>query len=222
MGDEQVWDDQAREDLKAELRSSILGELRLGKLDHDSILQNCDEVYIEDAPETEKEEFIRFSAAELERMVAQLEAERETWPEETDCDRLDRVELALQGRGIVLWQASPCCNSCTRSEFRDRIVMIEDRDPGFLGKCRGYAYFIDQNMPESLAIDSNISVYLCYSWLSPDEAEVADDVCQEYALGIGREVCQCLHDEGFEVDWGGDPSRTIRLSLNWQRRTMLR
>jgi hypothetical protein len=221
MSDEQVWDDRARENLREQLRSSVLGELRLGKLEHESILQNCDEVYIEDAPDSEKEEFIQFSAAELERAVAQLEADRETWPEETDCDRLDRVELALQERGIMLWQATPCCDTCTRSELGERIAVIEDRDPGFRLRIRGYSFFIDQNLPESLAYNSNISVYLGYGWLSLDDTEVADEVYQRNALGIGREVCQCLRDEGFEVNWDGNLSRKIGLSLNWQRRTML-
>ncbi len=221
MSDEQVWDDKAREELRERLRSSIRGELRLGKLEHESILQNCDEVFIEDAPESEQEDFIRFSAEELEEAAGQLEAERETWPEETDCDRLDRVELALQERGIMLWQASPCCNTCTRSELGERIAVIEGREPGFRDRVRGYAFFIDQNLPESLADDSNISVYLGYGWLSQDEGEVPDEVYQQNALAIGHEVCKCLRDEGFEASWDGNLSRKIGLSLNWQRREML-
>lgn len=221
MSDEQVWDDQARDDLREQLRSSILGELRLGKRDHEEILQNCSEVYIEDAPDSEKEDFIQFAAAELERAASQLEAERETWPEETDCDRLDRVELALQERGIIFWQASPCCDTCSRAELGERMIVIEDRDTGFRDRVRGYSFFIDQNLPESLAEDSHTSVYLAYGWLSQDDTEVADEVYQKNALGIGREVCECLRDEGFEANWDGNLSRKIGLSLNWQRRTML-
>lgn len=222
MSDDQVWDDQAREDLREQLRSAILGELRLAKRNHEEILQNCDEVYIEDAPDSEKAVFNQFSSAELERAAAQLDAERETWPEETDCDRLDRVEFALQERGIMLWQASPCCDNCTLAELGERIAVIEDHDPGFHDRIRGYAFFIDQNLPESLAEDSNISVYLGYGWLSKDDGELADEVYQKNALAIGHEVCECLRDEGFAVNWDGNLSHKIGLSLNWQRREMLK
>jgi hypothetical protein len=101
------------------------------------------------------------------------------------------------------------------------MIVIDERDPSFRGRVRGYSFFIDQNLPENLAEDSNISVYLAYGWLSKDESEVADEVYQKNALGIGREVCECLRDEGFEANWDGNLSRKIGLSLNWQRRTML-
>ena len=221
MSNEQVWDDNAREDLREQLRSSIRGELRLAKRDHEEILQNCGEVYIEDAPESEKGEFNQFSAAELERAAAQLEAERHSWPEETECDRLDRVERALQEQGVMLWQASPCCDNCTRSEFGERMAVIEARDPSFRNRVRGYAFFIDQNLPESLADDSNLSIYLGYGWLSKEDGEVADEVYQKNALAIGHEVCKCLRDEEFEVNWDGNLSHKIGLSLNWQRRELL-
>ncbi|SIO58826.1 hypothetical protein SAMN05444166_5824 [Singulisphaera sp. GP187] len=221
MSDEQAWDDKSRDELREQLRSAILGELRLAKLGHEEILQNCTEVYIEDAPQSEREGFIQFSADEIERTATQLASERATWSDETDCDRLDRVENALRERGILLWQVSPCCDTCTRAELSDRIGVINERDPGFRDRARGYSFFIDQNLPESLADNSHLDVYLAYGWVSPGNSEVAPDVYQKNAIVIGREVCQYLRDEGFEVDWNGDLSRKIGITLNWQRRTML-
>jgi hypothetical protein len=139
----------------------------------------------------------------------------------TDCDRLDRVEDALRDQEILLWQVSPCCDTCTGAELPDRIDVINGRFPGFHDRVRGYAFFIDQNMPEMLAKSTELSVYLAYGWFSPDGSEVAPEVYQKHALGIAREVCEALRDEGFEANWDGDFARKIGVSLNWQRRTKL-
>jgi hypothetical protein len=222
MSGEQVWNDQTRDELREMLRSAILGELRLAKRVPEEILETCREVYIQDeCPDREVETFIRFAADELNRAAMQLASEKAGWPDETDCDRLDRVEVALRERGILLWQVSPCCDTCTLAELPDRMDVIHRHDPGFRDLIRGYGFFIDQNMPDMLADSTMLSVYLAYGWFSPDGSKVAPEVYETKALGIAREICGCLRDERFEVDWDGNLSRKIGISLNWQRRTIL-
>lgn len=221
MSDDQLWNDEARSDLRDRLRETILGELRLAKNEPASILDVCREVHIEeDSPEEEWDEFNQFAATELDRAFSHLASEQSAWPAETDCDRLDRVEATLRDRGILLWQVSPCCDTCTSGELPDRIDAIDERYPGFSARARGYAFFIEQNMPEMLADNTNISVYLGYGWISP--TEVAPEVYEKNALAVAHEVCQSLRDAGFAVDWDGDFSRKICVSLNWQRRSILK
>jgi len=220
MGQEHVWDDKAREHLRTTLRRVILGELRLAKRDHNDILEACDEIHVgHECPERERSTFRQFAADELKRAETQLASEKSAWPAVTDCDRLDRVEAALRERGILLWQVSPCCDTCTVGELPDRINVVSRRHPGF--RVRGYAFFIDQNMPDTLADSTELSVFLGYGWVSPDKSKVAEEIYEKNALGIAREVCECLRDEGLEVDWNGDFSRKIGVSINWQRRKML-
>jgi len=76
-------------------------------------------------------------------------------------------------------------------------------------------------MPDTLADSTELSVFLGYGWVSPDKSKVAEEIYEKNALGIAREVCECLRDEGLEVDWNGDFSRKIGVSINWQRRKML-
>jgi len=221
MSDDE-WNDEARNDLRATLQSIILGELRLAKRDWEEIFDTCREVYIEDeCPENELDEFLQFTGDELQRIEAQLASERAGWPTETDCDRIDRVEAALRDRGIVFWQASPCCDTCTGAELPIRIDEIEKRFPGFRERVRGYAFFIDQNLPEMLAEGTELSIYLAYGWFSPEKSENDPAAYEQHAIGIAREVCRCLRDEGFEVDWDGDLARKIGVSINWRRRTLL-
>lgn len=222
MSEKDEWNDRARDDMRATLRRFVLGELRLARCDHEAILEACRDVYLQDqCPESERDAFIRFAAEELERFEVQLASDKSAWPAETDCDRLDRVEAALRDRGILLWQVSPCCDSCTVSELPDRIDVVNGRHPGFRDRIRGYAFFIDQNMPDMLSESTELSVYLGYGWLSADQSEVAPEIYEKNALAIAREVSECLQDEGFEVDWDGKLARKIGVSVNWQRRDKL-
>ena len=222
MSEDSAWDDTMREELRESLRHRILGELRLSKSDYDEILQICREVYIDDeCPEDERESFISFAKIELDKFASKHTLDQTEWPTETDCERLDGVEARLRDQGILLWQVSPCCDTCTVSELPDRIDEIERRHPGFKNRVRGYAFFIDQNMPEMLADDTQISVYLAYGWFSADGSSVDPEAYKANALGIAREVCDCLREHGFEPNWDGSFSKKIGLSLNWQRRTSL-
>lgn len=222
MTNEQNWKDESRDELRATLRSVIVGKLRLANETYEEILEACRETYIqEECPAGEWDTFFQFASDELNLAAAALAAEKTAWPKVTDCDRLDRVETALRDRGILLWQVSPCCDNCTLSELAERIDVVDGRHPGFRDRLRGYAFFIDQNMPYFLAKGGDLSIYLGYGWFSPDGSEAAREIYEKNAIDVAQEVCQCLRDEGFEPDWNGELNRKIRISLNWQRRTML-
>lgn len=223
MSDKPTWNDEMRQYVRNYIRTKVRGEVRLAKSDHDDILQACqDACEGEECPEAEQPELMKFAKEELAQARSMLSAEQASWPAETDCDRMDRVEAALRDKGIVFWQASPCCDTCTTSELADRVVEVDERHPGFRDRLRGYAFFIDQTLPESLAESSKVSVYLAYGWVQPDADEVESDIDRRNALGIADEICGCLRHEGFEPEWEGDFSKEIGVTLNWQRRTMLR
>ena len=222
MAQEQSWTDDDRTELLESIRSAIIGEVRLAKRAKDEIVEYCSEAYIADTcPENEHDKFIQSAADEFNRAVAAHESEKVGWPAVTDCDRLDRVEVALRDRGIIFWQASPCCDSCTVADLPDRIELINNRHSGFRSRVRGYAFFIDQTLPEQLADDTQLTVCLAYGWFSPDDSKVDPNAYEAKALGIAREVCECLRAEGFEPDWEGSFDRKIRAKVNWQRRTKL-
>lgn len=222
MSKPSAWDDKSRENLRKRLRSIILGELRLSKESPKSILETCRDVYIQgECPEKEQDKFIQFATEVLERTAATLAAEQKTWPKQTDCDRLDRVEAALRDKGILLWQASPCCDTCTGGDLPDRIDVVARRHPGFRKLLRGYAFFIDQSLPDELAESTTISLYLAYGWFPPDDKEPSPELYEKNALAIANEVCQCLRRERFKILWDGSFSKKIGFTLNWQRRTLL-
>lgn len=221
MSEDHLWNDESREDLRDDLRNQVLGEVRLARSDEEEILEICREVYIYDqCPEDEWDVFIQYATEQVEQVAATIRAEQATWPTETDCDRLDRVEAALRDRGIILWQVSPCCDTCTIGELGGHVDALDQQYPGLGERLRGYAFFIDQNMAEMLAESTQISVYLGYGWMSPDSTNVPPEQYKKNALGIAHEVCDCLREHGFEPNWDGDFTKKIGLSLDWRRRAM--
>ncbi len=222
MNEQSSWGEASRHDLRESIELYITGQVRLAKYDSEGILEGCREIYIDDeCPEDEREEFVEFASDFMTRVVDEYITEQANWPLETDCDRLDRVEATLREQGILLWQVSPCCDTCSDAELPDRIDLLESRYPGFRDNCRGYSFFIDQSLPEMLAESTEVSLYLAFGWFSPDGSDIAPEVYKENALSIAREVIDALRNEGFEVDWNGDFSRKFCLTMNWQRRSLL-
>lgn len=222
ISQEETWDEAARESLKDEIRNRILGEVRFNRYDQDSILDFCQTVHIEDqAPENEQEEFSRFAQDELKKVMLVHAEEQQFWSSETDCERLDRVENDLRNKGILLWQASPCCDTCSNAELPARLEVVEERHPGFRPTLRGYAFYNDQSLPEMLAETTTVEIYLAYGWVSPERQEVEQTEYSVRALGIANEIVDSLKDHGFGVKWNGELSQKVGITLNWQRRNIL-
>lgn len=214
------WNDEARDELRESLRAAVHGEIRLNRAEPATILQNCSEAYIEDqAPEAEWNDLRDFVSRQIRELGARFIQEQASWPAETDCDRMDQAEAELRHRGILLWQVAPCCDTCSNAELPDRIDVVEQRHPGLRQKLRGYAFFIDQHLPEMLAKSTTVSLYLAYGWIPPEGSDVADEEYAAQAVAIGQEIRTCLEQHDFEVEWNGELSRKIGLTLNWQRRT---
>ncbi len=222
MNKPEEWNEEKRTELRSNLSMAIIGQLRMAKLGHEDIVEYCNDVYLEDGcPESERISFTKFVQDNLAEQARLLAIEQASWPSVTDCDRMDKVEANLRQQGILFWQASVCCDTCTIGEMPDRLNEIDERFPGFYDRARGYAFFIDQTIPESLASSTKLSVYLGYGWLNPDDEKTDEDIYQQHALAIAHEVCNALRAEGFEVDWNGDFARKIGVTLNWQRRKLL-
>ncbi len=107
------------------------------------------------------------------------------------------------------------------AELEERIAEIDARWPGFDARLRGYCFFMDQNLPERLTESTELSVNFGYGWLSADREPVEPEEYELQALGIAREVCQCLREEGLEVDWDGSFAKKFGVSVDWRRRELL-
>lgn len=216
-----VLDPREREALRESLATFVVGEVRLAKNSDETILDFCGERIQDEFPPEETGATLEWATERLQNARRQHASESNAWPETTDCDRLDRAESALLDDGILLWQASPCCDNCTLAELPDRLAWLEEQHPGFSARMQGYAFFLDQNMPEELGEGTQIAVLLGYGW-KPAKGETPDDeTYQKHAVRIGQQVRKRLEEQNLPVDWDGSLSKKMGLSLDWKRRGSL-
>jgi tetratricopeptide (TPR) repeat protein len=134
--------------------------------------------------------------------AAKLEAAQETWPEVTDCDRLDEVFHDLEEIGLVARHNFACCNTCGHYEMGDEVYKAR-----VAGKrIDGYVFYHWQDTDR--AVDGE-ELHLRYATLD-DDAEDGRE--------IGERVRAVLLAHGLSTDWNGDASKTIQVPLAWKRR----
>lgn len=136
--------------------------------------------------------------------VARKRAAEARWPEDTDCDRLDRAFAALHEQGIcaVQWAGD------TLDEGLESVGDTINADGGPQHRYTGYCFFHSQDMDHALDGEGLMLAF------GPVDAETEAD-----AVRIGRRVCEALRREGLRTEWNGTVERRIAVpGLRWQRR----
>jgi hypothetical protein len=186
-------------DLLSELRSYVRRGVRAGFASVAEIPDAAVEYLRDDAaPEALRPYAEQYTA---EALVA-LSEEQETWPEVTDCDRLDAAFAALETVGIVARQNFSCCQNCGHGEMWDEVE-------GALANgeaLRGYTFFHAQDT--ETAVEGG-SLWLAYG--SVEEGESA-------LIGIGDDIVSALKVEGLDVSWDRNPKTRISVQLDWRKR----
>ncbi len=150
-----------------------------------------------------EDEIAVFAGGMIDDVIARHRAEQASWPEITDCDRLDAAFRTLEEKGIVARQHFSCCGTCGSAEIWDE---MDAADRAGL-PSRGYAFF---HMQDTESAVEGRGLYLNYG--AKEEGESA-------AVGIGHEIQQELERHGLTTNWDGQHARRIGLSLDWKRRS---
>ena len=139
--------------------------------------------------------------AAVEPELAKKRAAEATWPNTTDCDRLDAVFYALHEQGI-------CALSNTGRERSDGYTAVAAAlATAPKGHYRGYCFYHGQDVDR--AIEGH-GVMIAFGDL---------DDKNESGLAIGSAVASALRAAGFAVEWNGSIETRINLpAFLWQRR----
>ncbi len=125
-----------------------------------------------------------------------------SWPQTTDCDRLDLAFAELENNGIICRQDFADCLTCGYAEIWDEVKKVKRT-----GKTvRGFTFFHQQDT-EHAVLDGGI--HLGYGSLLDDEK--AD-------LAIAGEVVDALRRHGLRVEWADTIKQRIGVQLDWKRR----
>jgi hypothetical protein len=139
----------------------------------------------------------------LDAVDAEFEKKRsqeQSWPRETDCDRLDSVFEQLNVGGIVALQNA----GHTMSDGETDIAEALSRSDRSL--YRGYCFYHGQDLERVM---DGQALFIAFG-------NLGDESCSD----IARHICKVFQDAGFDAVWNGDPQTRIAIpSLHWQRRT---
>src|SRR5205085_4464560 len=136
------------------------------------------------------------------------EAEK-TWPERTDCDRLDAAFAALDERGIIAKQYAGYTQSDAHSDIAEalRDAEVEGED-----KYTGYCFYTAQDVESML--NGQHELYLGFGTNLEQAGEVAQALGAPNNVGAveaGRLICAVLKEFDFDTQWDESPSTRIAI-----------
>jgi hypothetical protein len=191
--------DQLTDQLIQEVRDYARREIRSGYSDRRDAIEFVSAVFSSDCDE---DRLRPLATVWVDQALADYEREVATWPDVTDCDRLDAAFASLEQAGIVARQNFSCCGTCGAAEIWDEIP-VEDAKSG---AARGYAFFHQQDTER--AVDGD-GLYLNYGACAEGEAA---------AVAIGHEIVAHFEKAGLTTKWNGTYQRRIDVTLDWKRR----
>jgi hypothetical protein len=187
-------------DLDAEVRDLVRPLVARGNRTFGDILDEA----VEHLTETHADE-ARVKAA-CEREIGQAFADhfaaQATWPEITDCDRLDSAFQALNEGGIVAVHDFTCCQSCGLAEIGEEIGAAIRRGID----VSGFVFYHQQDTDNAA---QGHGLHLTYGHVDGGEIN---------GIAIGRIVVSALNAAGLETEWNGTLGKRIGVHLAWQRR----
>jgi hypothetical protein len=187
--------------LSPEILDQMRTQVRCGFYDKDRLIALfCEEMY---APgELSPDEV----SDAIDRELELFEEEQESWPPDTDCDRLDRAFEAMSQRGLIALQNAGFTQSDGYEEVSDAYLDVEDED-----QIIGYCFYHGQDLERAVRRGG---LYLAFGPADPKDEETKGPL-------VGRMICEELQRVGLEVKWNGTfKDRIFIPKILWQRRTL--
>jgi hypothetical protein len=165
-----------------------------GFYDADDVHRVVDDILEDDADEA----MLRSAVApEFEKKAVA----EDTWPQETDCDRLDQAFDIMNSKGIIALQNAGYTMSDGLGDVGEA---LHGRD---CGTIKGYCFYHGQDLERAVA---GAGLMLAFGDLDSDPAQ---------KTAIGYTVKEILESTGFVVDWNGNPESRLNIpNLDWKRR----
>jgi hypothetical protein len=142
--------------------------------------------------------------AEIEEEFRRKVAEEETWPETTDCDRLDEAFDELEADGILALHNA----GYTQDNGIDDVTQFYHEAGGEDSSIVGYCFYHGQDLERVI---ERGDLELTFGDIEGDNARGVD---------VGRKIEQALRKVGLTVVWDGSVSSRILIrGIKWQRRS---
>lgn len=157
------------------------------------------------------------AAALVDSELARKAEAEKSWPERTDCDRLDAVFAAFDERGIF---AKQYCGYTQGNALDDLAEALSDAEAEREDKYTGYCFYTEQDVRSLL--NGQRELYLGFGTNLEQASEVAQALGAPDNVGAveaGQLICAVLKEFDFETQWDGSPSTRIAVqNFDWKRR----
>jgi len=189
----------SHEEIDATIADWVDSKVREGFETRKEIVQGVTEI-IDD--EYEVSDAADRVAREVERRLKEHLRSQSSWPQVTDCDRIDRAFAALEAKGIVARQNFTCCQTCGNAEIGEEIEeFAKTIEP------KGYTYY---HMQDTEGACEDGSLYLAYGTVGGTD---------EDAVAVGNTIRDTLVENGLTVEWDGQLDKRICITgLDWKKR----
>jgi hypothetical protein len=187
------------EETLADIKRYVENMTRSGFHSKPDIIKSTLEVFCDDAPS----DILLPHVEEMAREATEkLLCEQRSWPDITDCDRLDDAFAELTQSGIVCRQDFSCCGNCGVAEIGQE--METERRKGI--EVFGYAFY---HMQDTESAAAGYGLYLNYG--STEHSETA-------SVEIGNRIVETLERHGLKTNWNGRLEARIGVAIDWKRR----
>lgn len=191
--------DRKLEAILQDLQAFITREVAAAFSAQDQLVDYALEMYCDQEEPAVLRPYAERLAREL--ITSHLQQQR-TWPEVTDCDRLDQAFAELENRGILCRQNFSCCGTCGATEIWGEIEAARAEGREILG----YAFHHHQETEN--AVEGG-GLFLGYGAVLKSE---------KTALDIARQIVEVIERHGLSTDWDGTWDQRIGVRLDWKRR----
>lgn len=136
--------------------------------------------------------------------VARQKIEQASWPEVTDCDRLDQAFAALQAESILALHNA----GMTPSEGIDEMSESYHEAGGAASEIVGYCFYHRQDMEDAL---KHGELLVAFGDINGNSRK---------GVAVGKQVRAALEAAGLRVAWSGSIKDKLTIQgFRWQRRT---
>jgi hypothetical protein len=185
-----------------EVREFVHKMVARGDRSFDAVLEEAVEYFLEADENSDTSHVEKVCNAEIEKAFAEHLQRQETWPEVTDCDRLDAAFEALNDGGIVAMHDFTCCQNCGLAEIGAEIGTAKEAGVDVVG----FAFYHSQDTDAAAA---GHGIYLTYGHVDGGEVN---------GVAVGRVIVTALEEAGLKIVWDGTMGKRINVPLIWQRR----
>ena len=185
--------------LKAKMKKEIASMVRSGFYEREHLIQMfTEEMYAPgelDAGDVE---------SAIDSQLAKYEKEKSSYPQTTDCDRLDVAFKGMNDRGVIAMQNA----GYTQSDGFDDVGESYNAHPD-KSSILGYCFYHGQDLERAISGDG---LNFAFGPVNP-----ADE--QTVGIDVGKIVREELEKAGLSVDWDGTFETRLSVpKINWQKR----